>query len=87
MSRRPDHPQSPELTDRTPPRAAGRPALDDAIRIVFRGFPADVLFRFRLSSAGAQLVLGAAIGLIFAPMAGRLLEPKPARPAAALVNG
>ena len=88
MSRRPDHPQSPELTARTPPRAAGRPAIDDdTIRIVFRGFPADVLFHFRFYAIGAQLVLWATIGLVFAPMAERLLAGAPARPAPALVNG
>ena len=43
--------------------------------IVFPGFPADVLFSFRLYSVGAQLILWSAIGLIFAPMADRLLTP------------
>lgn len=47
-------------------------------RIVYPGFPADVLFNFRLYSVAAQLVLWSAIGLIFAPMAGRLLAPGPA---------
>jgi hypothetical protein len=45
---------------------------------VFPGFPADVLFNFRLYSIGAQLLLWATIGLVFAPMAERLLAPKPA---------
>ena len=68
------------------PRVAETPApLTDATgRIVFPGFPADVLFHFRFYSIGAQLVLWAAIGLVFAPMAERLLA---AKPAPALVNG
>ena len=71
------------------PRVAETPApLTDATgQIVFPGFPADVLYHFRLYSIGAQLVLWAAIGLIFAPMAERLLDTKPARPEPALVNG
>jgi Probable cobalt transporter subunit (CbtA) len=46
--------------------------------IVYPGFPADVLFNFRLYSVAAQLLLWSAIGLIFAPLAGRLLAPGPA---------
>ena len=71
------------------PRVAETPEpLTDATgKIVFPGFPADVLFHFRFYSVGAQLVLWAAIGLIFAPMAERLLGTKPARPEPALVNG
>ncbi|BFU47823.1 CbtA family protein [Krasilnikovia sp. MM14-A1004] len=49
------------------------PLTDDNGRIVFPGFPADLLFNFRLYSIGAQLVLWATIGLVFAPMAERLL--------------
>jgi hypothetical protein len=47
--------------------------------IVYPGFPADVLFNFRLYSIASQLVLWGAIGLIFAPLADRLLAPGPAR--------
>ena len=47
--------------------------------IVYPGFPADVLFSFRLYSVAAQLVLWTAIGRIFAPLADRLLAPGPAR--------
>jgi peptidoglycan biosynthesis protein MviN/MurJ (putative lipid II flippase) len=47
--------------------------------IVYPGFPADVLFSFRLYSIAAQAILWGAIGLIFAPMADRLLAPGPAR--------
>lgn len=36
-------------------------------------FPADVLYDFRLYAAGTQFVLWAGIGLIFAPLAARLL--------------
>jgi Probable cobalt transporter subunit (CbtA) len=46
--------------------------------IVYPGFPADVLFSFRLYSVAVQLLLWSAIGLIFAPMAQRLLAPGPA---------
>jgi putative cobalt transporter subunit CbtA len=42
-------------------------------QIVYPGFPADVLFSFRLYSVAAQAVLWTAIGLCFAPMAERLL--------------
>ena len=55
-------------------------ALTDANgAIVFPGFPADLLFAFRLYSIGAQLVLWTAIGLVFAPLAERLLEPSSSR--------
>jgi hypothetical protein len=48
--------------------------------IVFPGFPADLLFSFRLYSIGAQLILWAAIGLVFAPLAERLLSPPESLP-------
>ena len=41
--------------------------------IIYPGFPADVLYQFRLLSLGTQLVLWAVIGLVFATLAGRLL--------------
>jgi hypothetical protein len=44
-------------------------------RIVYPGFPADVLFRFRLYSLGVQVILWGTIGLVFGPLAQRLLEP------------
>ena len=47
-------------------------------RIIYPGFPADVLFNFRLCSVAAQVILWSVIGLIFAPMPGRLLAPGPA---------
>ena len=46
--------------------------------IVYPGFPADVLFDFRLYSVAAQLLLWSVIGLVFGPLAGRLLAPGPA---------
>jgi hypothetical protein len=48
--------------------------------IIYPGFPADVLFKFRLYSVIAQLILWATIGLAFAPLAERLLSPKPDTP-------
>jgi predicted cobalt transporter CbtA len=41
--------------------------------ITYPGFPADDLYGFRLVSLATQLLLWAAIGLIFARLAGRLL--------------
>jgi predicted cobalt transporter CbtA len=41
--------------------------------IIYPGFPADVLYEFRLLSLGTQLVLWMTIGLVFATLAGRLL--------------
>jgi len=58
------------------------PLTDANGTIVFPGFPADVLFSFRLYSVGAQLVLWTAMGLVFAPLAERLLNPPAPRPAA-----
>ncbi|MFI6685168.1 CbtA family protein [Streptomyces sp. NPDC050485] len=51
------------------------PLTDPKGNIVFPGFPADVLFAFRFYSVGAQAILWAAIGLVFAPLAERLLRP------------
>ncbi|MDN3358795.1 CbtA family protein [Actinomadura sp. DC4] len=48
-------------------------------QIVYPGFPADLLFKFRLYSVGAQAIMWGAIGLCFAPLAERLLAPKPAQ--------
>jgi hypothetical protein len=41
--------------------------------IIYPGFPADVLYEFRLVSMGTQLVLWVTLGLVFATLAGRLL--------------
>jgi len=54
------------------------PLTDSDGTIVYPGFPADVLFSFRLYSVAAQLLLWSAIGLVFAPLAERLLQPSPA---------
>jgi len=51
------------------------PLTDRQGHIVYPGFPADVLFDFRFYSVAAQLVLWGTIGLVFAPMAQRLLQP------------
>jgi phosphate/sulfate permease len=40
------------------------------------GFPADVLYEFRLFSLGTQVVMYATIGLVFGAMAARLLGEK-----------
>ena len=49
------------------------PLRDASGAIVYPGFPADVLYEFRLLSLGTQLLLWATIGLVFATLAGRLL--------------
>lgn len=54
------------------------PLTDAKGRIVFPGFPADVLFAFRFYSVAAQLVLWTVIGLAFAPLAERMLDPRTA---------
>ena len=51
------------------------PLTDTKGVIVYPGFPADDLYTFRLYSVTAQLILWSAIGLIFAPLAERLLKP------------
>jgi hypothetical protein len=57
------------------------PLRDANGTIVFPGFPADVLVAFRTYSVAAQLILWSTIGLLFAPMAERLLTPAAAAPA------
>lgn len=52
-----------------------QPLTDGKGHIVYPGFPADVLFAFRFYSVGAQLLLWSAIGLVFAPLAERVLRP------------
>lgn len=49
------------------------PMRDASGAIIYPGFPADVLYDFRLVSLGAQLVLWATIALVFATLANRLL--------------
>jgi Probable cobalt transporter subunit (CbtA) len=48
-------------------------------RLLFAGFPADVLAAFRIYTFFAQLILWGAIALIFAPQAQQLLDPAAAR--------
>ncbi|MFI1092095.1 CbtA family protein [Streptomyces sp. NPDC020917] len=55
------------------------PLTDKQGHLVYPGFPADVLFDFRLYSVAAQLILWGTIGLVFAPMAQRLLQPATVR--------
>ena len=52
------------------------PLVDDAGVIVYEGFPADVLYEFRLYSLGTQVVIYATIGLVFAAMVSKLLDGK-----------
>lgn len=47
--------------------------------IIYPGFPADVLHEFRLVALATQLVLWACIGLVFATLAGRLLDGRAER--------
>ena len=50
-----------------------QPLRDAAGVIIYPGFPADVLYEFRLVSLGAQLLMWAAIGLVFGRLAARLV--------------
>jgi predicted cobalt transporter CbtA len=50
------------------------PLRDSHGTIVYPGFNADLLYRFRLYSVAAQLLLWTTIGLAFAPYADRLLS-------------
>lgn len=52
------------------------PLVDEAGVIVYQGFPADVFYEFRLYSIVAQVIMWATIGLVFGPLAARLLEGK-----------
>ncbi|ULE35097.1 CbtA family protein [Mycobacterium sp. IDR2000157661] len=52
------------------------PLRDDAGAIVYGGFPADVLYEFRLYSLGTQVVIYTTIALVFGAMVSRLLGDK-----------
>lgn len=52
------------------------PLVDDAGVIVYEGFPADVLYEFRLYSLGTQVVVYATIALVFGALVSRLLDGK-----------
>ena len=62
---------------RPQPTETPLPLTDAKGVIVYPGFPADVLARFRVASLGTQLILWTAIGLVFGPLAARLLAGKP----------
>lgn len=51
-----------------------QPLRNDSGTIVFPGFDADMLYSFRLYSVGAQAILWAALSLLFAPQAERVLS-------------
>jgi len=55
------------------------PLRDAAGAISYPGFPADVLYEFRLLSLATQLLLWVTIGLVFATLAGRLLGERAER--------
>lgn len=52
------------------------PLRDTSGAIIYPGFPADVLYEFRVLSLATQLVLWATIGAVFAMLAGRLLRER-----------
>lgn len=49
------------------------PLRDHGGNIVYEGFPADVLYEFRLYSLGTQIVIYTTIALVFGAMVARLL--------------
>lgn len=53
-----------------------QPVRDPSGAIVYPGFPADVLYEFRVLALATQLVLWATIGLVFATLARRALEER-----------
>jgi len=55
------------------------PLKDAAGNIVFPGFPADLLAKFRVYSIINQVILWGGIALLFAPQAQRLLDPAAAK--------
>lgn len=55
-----------------------QPLLDPDGKIVYPGFPADALFKFRLYSVISQTILWGTLGLAFGWLAERLLAPQPA---------
>jgi predicted cobalt transporter CbtA len=50
------------------------PLTDSQGKLVFPGFPADVLAQFRVYSMFAQLLLWGVLGIVFAPLAERVVE-------------
>jgi hypothetical protein len=51
-----------------------QPLKDAAGAIVYPGFDADLLYRFRLYSVGAQIILWGVLGLGFAPLAEKVFQ-------------
>jgi hypothetical protein len=51
-----------------------QPLTDPSGRIVYPGFDADVLYRFRLYSVGAQILLWGVLAVGFAPLAERVFR-------------
>jgi len=61
-----------------------QPLRDAKGAIVYPGFPADLLYGFRLYSMAAQAILWTAIGLCFAPLAERVIARHSRQPVAML---
>jgi hypothetical protein len=55
--------------------------------LIYPGFPADVLYDFRLVSLGTQLVLWVTIGLVFSTLATRLLDERAGTERTASITG
>jgi predicted cobalt transporter CbtA len=53
------------------------PLLDETGAIVFPGFPADLLYDFRLYSLGVHLLMWTVLGVVFGLLAERLLSHRP----------
>ena len=53
------------------------PVTNPRGQIVYPGFPADVLWKFRFYSLLAQMIVWGAIGLIFSALLGRFFNPTP----------
>jgi hypothetical protein len=51
-------------------------------QIVYPGFPADVLWKFRFFSILAQMLIWSVIGIIFGNLVERFFNPRARRPAA-----
>lgn len=58
-----------------------QPLYSTSGKLLFPGFPADLLAQFRVYSIFAQIILWGGIALIFAPQAQRLLDPAAAKSA------
>jgi hypothetical protein len=50
-----------------------QPLKDASGKIVFPGFDPDLLYRFRLYSVGAQMLMWAVLGVAFGPLAERVV--------------